>query len=118
MKKVLKSLVLLVVALLLMTQTSVHADMGAPTFISYQMQVINPNGVPYYNYDDSLKGTIPKDTIVTIEDSRGREHELTLCQEWPIRQARPCAERLPANIPLITGQRVMDTMFPIPRDSV
>lgn len=67
MKKVLKSLVLLVVALLLMTQTSVHADMGAPTFISYQMQVINPNGVPYYNYDDSLKGTVPKDTIVTID---------------------------------------------------
>lgn len=54
-----------------------------------------------------------KDTVVVIRDDRGREHELKLCQEWPIRQARPCAERLPANIPLITGQRVMDTMFPI-----
>lgn len=54
-----------------------------------------------------------KDTIVTIEDARGEKHELTLCQEWPIRTARPCAERLPANIPLITGQRVIDTLFPI-----
>lgn len=54
-----------------------------------------------------------KDTIVTIEDTQGKKHELTLCQEWPIRTARPCAERLPANIPLITGQRVIDTLFPI-----
>ena len=53
------------------------------------------------------------DTIVTIKDSKGMEHELTLCQKWPIRNARPCKERLPATIPLITGQRVMDTMFPI-----
>ncbi len=54
-----------------------------------------------------------KDTIVTIRDKKGAEHELTLCQEWPIRTARPSAERLPATVPLITGQRVMDTMFPI-----
>lgn len=53
------------------------------------------------------------DTIVTIKDAKGVEHELTLCQKWPIRNARPCKERLPATIPLITGQRVMDTMFPI-----
>ena len=54
-----------------------------------------------------------KDTVVVIKDGKGAEHELTLCQTWPIRQARPCLERLPATIPLITGQRVMDTMFPI-----
>ncbi len=54
-----------------------------------------------------------RDTIVTIKDKKGTEHELTLCQEWPIRQARPSAQRLPATVPLITGQRVMDTMFPI-----
>lgn len=54
-----------------------------------------------------------KDTIVTIEDEKGQKHNLTLCQEWPIRTPRPCAERLPADIPLITGQRVIDTLFPI-----
>ena len=53
------------------------------------------------------------DTIVTIEDDKGGLHELTLCQKWPIRSARPCKERQPATVPLITGQRVIDTMFPI-----
>lgn len=54
-----------------------------------------------------------KDTIVTIKDGKGVEHNLTLCQEWPIRTARPVASRLAADIPLITGQRVIDTLFPI-----
>ncbi|MGN1457892.1 MAG: V-type ATP synthase subunit A [Acutalibacteraceae bacterium] len=54
-----------------------------------------------------------KDTIVKIKDDKGVEHDLTLCQEWPIKTARPVAQRLPADIPLITGQRVIDTLFPI-----
>ncbi|MFR8011124.1 MAG: V-type ATP synthase subunit A [Clostridia bacterium] len=53
------------------------------------------------------------DTIVTLRDEDGDTHELTLCQRWPIRLPRPVAERLPATRPLITGQRVIDTMFPI-----
>ncbi len=70
-----------------------------------------------------LSGTVTKvepngkyklmDTIVTIKDDEGEEHELKLCQRWPIKTARPCKKRLPATIPLITGQRVIDTMFPI-----
>ena len=38
---------------------------------------------------------------------------LSLCQKWPIRIARPVLERYPASKPLITGQRILDTMFPI-----
>lgn len=53
------------------------------------------------------------DTIVTLQDEDGDTHELTLCQRWPIRLPRPVSERLPAVRPLITGQRVIDTMFPI-----
>lgn len=53
------------------------------------------------------------DTVVTIEDDEGIKHELTLCQAWPIRTPRPSAERLSADVPLITGQRVIDTLFPI-----
>ena len=53
------------------------------------------------------------DTIVTLEDESGEKHKLSLCQKWPIKTARPCKERLPATVPLITGQRVIDTMFPI-----
>ena len=53
------------------------------------------------------------DTIVTLRDKKGKDHELTLCQRWPIRIPRPGNRRLPAQRPLITGQRVIDTLFPI-----
>lgn len=53
------------------------------------------------------------DTIIKIRDAKGTEHELTLCQKWPIRTPRPVAKRLPSSKPLITGQRIIDTVFPI-----
>ncbi|MBQ3331708.1 MAG: V-type ATP synthase subunit A [Ruminococcus sp.] len=53
------------------------------------------------------------DVVAVIEDKAGKRHELTLCQKWPIRTARPVKDRLAPTIPLITGQRVMDTLFPI-----
>lgn len=53
------------------------------------------------------------DTIVKLADEQGKEHALTLCQRWPIRIPRPVKERLPISKPLITGQRVIDTLFPI-----
>lgn len=53
------------------------------------------------------------DVVMKIEDEHGQIHECTLCQKWPIKQARPSLERLPISIPLVTGQRVIDTLFPI-----
>lgn len=53
------------------------------------------------------------DTVCKIEDRKGKVHELTLCQKWPIRQPRPVAERLLISRPLITGQRIIDTVLPI-----
>lgn len=53
------------------------------------------------------------DTVCKIRNAKGEEVELTLCQKWPIRQARPIAERKPISRPLITGQRVIDTILPI-----
>lgn len=51
--------------------------------------------------------------IVKLTDAKGKEHTLTLCQKWPIRTPRPSAERMTSSRPLITGQRVIDTMFPL-----
>ena len=51
--------------------------------------------------------------IVRLTDAKGKEHTLTLCQKWPIRTPRPSAERMTSPRPLITGQRVIDTMFPL-----
>ena len=53
------------------------------------------------------------DTVAVVKDSSGKETELTLCQKWPIRTPRPVKHRLSAKVPLVTGQRVIDTLFPI-----
>lgn len=53
------------------------------------------------------------DVIVVLCDENGVNHNLTLCQTWPIRRGRPVWKRLAPNIPLITGQRIIDTLFPI-----
>ena len=51
--------------------------------------------------------------ILKVKDEKDKLHELTLVQKWPIKTARPVAERLPISVPLITGQRIFDTLFPI-----
>ncbi len=53
------------------------------------------------------------DTVCKIKDDFGNIHELTLVQKWPIKDPRPVRERKPISIPLVTGQRVIDTLFPI-----
>lgn len=53
------------------------------------------------------------DTVAKIKDKKGNETELTLLQKWPIRNPRPIKKGLPATKPLVTGQRVIDTVFPV-----
>ena len=50
---------------------------------------------------------------MTIELADGTKKELPMMQRWPIRVASPAHQRYPASVPLITGQRILDTMFPI-----
>ena len=52
-------------------------------------------------------------TVAVLKDSNGNTHDLTLCQKWPIRTPRPVKQKMPADVPLITGQRVIDTLLPI-----
>ena len=53
------------------------------------------------------------DPIVKLETEDGTEPTRTLGQKWPIRVPRPTLKRYPASEPLVTGQRILDTMFPI-----
>ncbi|MGN0650730.1 MAG: V-type ATP synthase subunit A [Oscillospiraceae bacterium] len=53
------------------------------------------------------------DTIIRLELKDGSELALTMVQKWPIKRPRPVAKRLPISRPLITGQRVIDTIIPI-----
>ena len=51
--------------------------------------------------------------IVTLTLADGTTKELALAQKWPIRVPRPTYKRFPASVPLVTGQRILDTLFPI-----
>lgn len=53
------------------------------------------------------------ETLVILELPDGGEKKLTMTQRWPIRVPRPTHHRFPASVPLVTGQRIIDTMFPI-----
>ena len=58
-----------------------------------------------------------EETVAVIETEEG-EREVTLMQRWPVRKGRPYRKKLPPSKPLITGQRVVDTFFPIARGGV
>ena len=58
-----------------------------------------------------------EDVIAKIETKDG-EKEVTLMQKWPVRKGRPYKEKKAPNKPLVTGQRVVDTLFPIARGGV
>ena len=58
------------------------------------------------------------DVVATVEDENGNIHELTLMQKWPVRIGRPYKRKLSPDMPLITGQRVIDTLFPIAKGGV
>ena len=77
--------------------------------------------VPY-----GVSGTVKRieagDFIVTdpiaVLDCDGKEHPVTMLQKWPVRRGRPYQKKLPPATPLVTGQRVIDTFFPIARGGV
>ena len=56
--------------------------------------------------------------IGSIETANGEELPVTLMQKWPVRRGRPFEKKLAPNVPLITGQRVVDTLFPIAKGGV
>ena len=56
-----------------------------------------------------------EEVIALVTDEKGNDHEIKLLQRWPVRKPRPVIKRLPPEIPLTTGQRVVDTFFPIAR---
>lgn len=52
-------------------------------------------------------------TVCTIEDEQGQLHALNMLQKWPVRRGRPYQNKISPNMPMVTGQRVIDTFFPI-----
>lgn len=54
-----------------------------------------------------------EETLIVVEGNNGKRTEVAMAQKWPIRTARPVSQRFSASVPLVTGQRIIDTMFPI-----
>ncbi len=63
-------------------------------------------------------GSFTVDEVVCVLDTADGEKELTMMQKWPVRKGRPYKKKLPPKMPLVTGQRVIDCMFPIAKGGV
>ena len=83
------------------TPAIVHKVMVPPDKEGYVLDVVSDGE---YTINEPL---------VTIQEPDGTETKLTMTQKWPIRVARPTSRRFPASQPLITGQRILDTLFPL-----
>ena len=59
-----------------------------------------------------------EDTVAVITDETGKEQPVSLMQRWPVRRGRPYQRKLSPQMPLVTGQRVIDTLFPIAKGGV
>ncbi len=58
------------------------------------------------------------DIVAAVEDSQGKTHFITMLQRWPVRKGRPYREKMSPEHPMVTGQRVIDTLFPIAKGGV
>lgn len=67
-----------------------------------------PNITKYWNFPFHC---VCQDVVLELE-FEGVKEKFTMVQVWPVRQVRPVTEKLPANHPLLTGQRVLDALFP------
>ena len=59
-----------------------------------------------------------EEVIAQVTDANGNVHDLTLMQKWPVRRGRPYQRKLNPDVPLKSGQRVIDTLFPIAKGGV
>ena len=62
---------------------------------------------------DIKSGEYTVDSTIAVIETENGEKEINMIQEWPVRQARPSRRKLDPNEPLVTGQRVIDTFFPV-----
>jgi V/A-type H+-transporting ATPase subunit A len=58
-------------------------------------------------------GSFTVEETVAVIKSKSKKHDITILQRWEVRRARPYQEKLPPETPLITGQRILDTFFPM-----
>lgn len=85
------------------------------TVVTHRIMV--PNGISG-SIREIRSGSFRIDDTVAVVETGAGEVNLTLMQKWPVRRERPYARKLPPEMPLITGQRVIDAFFPIAKGGV
>lgn len=85
--------------------------------IVVQQKIMVPYGVKG-KIKEIKAGEFTVEDVVAVVETADGERELTLMQKWPVRRGRPYQKKLPPEMPLVTGQRVIDTFFPIAKGGV
>lgn len=85
--------------------------------IVVQQKIMVPYGVKG-TIKEIKSGEFTVEDVVAVVSTEKGDKELTMMQKWPVRKERPYKEKLPLDMPLITGQRVVDTFFPIAKGGV
>ena len=85
--------------------------------IVVQQKIMVPYGVKG-TVKEIKAGTFTVEEVVAVITTEKGDKELTMMQRWPVRKGRPYQKKLPPVKPLVTGQRVIDTFFPIAKGGV
>ena len=81
-----------------------------------KQRVLLPPGIRGRLLHIAADGEYAEDEVIAeVEQADGRSHPVAMSHCWPVRQPRPSARRLGGNAPMITGQRILDTLFPVAR---
>ena len=76
-------------------------------------KIMVPNGVSGEVVSVESGEHVVTDVVAVVKDAKGVDHELTMIQRWPVRIARPYSRKYVPSRPMNSGQRIIDTMFPI-----
>ena len=85
--------------------------------IVVQQKIMVPYGVKG-KVKEIKSGEFTVEDVVCVVETENGDTELTMMQKWPVRRGRPYQKKLPPKMPLVTGQRVIDTFFPIAKGGV
>ncbi len=101
----------------ILSEGQIFGEVKETEFIVHRLLV--PIGVSGKVVDVLAEGDYGvEDVVVVVEVDDGKKVELTMVQVWPVRRKRPVKNRLRANLPLMTGQRVIDFLFPVAKGGV
>ncbi len=81
-------------------------------------KIMVPNGISGTIKEIKEASCTVTETVAVIETTTGKVEEISLMQKWPVRVERPYKKKLAPEMPLVTGQRVIDTLFPIAKGGV